>query len=324
MNKTHKPYQKACKLVYLQNFFLSLVFVFVTLESFAQNTITVKGKITDETGIGMPSATVKVKGTTTTAVSDNNGNYSIGVPDKTAVLVFSFVNYKTQEITVGEKTTILVKLESASNELEQVVVVGYGTQKKTSLTAAVSTIKGDKVANLPVANLSNTFGGRAPGLIVTQGSGEPGQDGASLLIRGIGTTGGTAPLVIVDGVPRTLGQLDPQSVENITFLKDAAAVAPYGVAGANGVILVTTKRGNTGKPQLIYNGSYGIQNPTHLPEMVDAFEYVTMRNAAAKNAGTALPYSASDIEKFRTGSDPDVFPNHDVLGELIKDRKSVV
>ncbi|WP_431294396.1 SusC/RagA family TonB-linked outer membrane protein [Pedobacter sp. P26] len=317
MNKIFEYYQKSFGLILLQYFFLSLVFIFITNVSFAQSAVTVKGKITDETGGGMPSATVKVKGTTTTTVSDNNGNYSIGVPGKTSVLVFSFVNYKTQEITIGEKTTISVQLAPASNELEQVVVVGYGTQKKTSLTAAVSTIKGDKVANLPVANLSNTFGGRAPGLIVTQGSGEPGQDGASLLIRGIGTTGGTAPLVIVDGVPRTLGQLDPQSVESITFLKDAAAVAPYGVAGANGVILVTTKRGNTGKPELSYNASYGLQNPTHLPEMVDAFEYVTMRNAAAKNAGTALPYSAADIEKFRTGSDPDVFPNHDVLGELI-------
>jgi TonB-linked SusC/RagA family outer membrane protein len=316
MNKIYTCYKNARDFFSL-NFFLSLFFLFITCASFAQSTITVKGKITDETGGGMPSATVKVKGTVTTTVSDNNGNYSIAVPGTTSVLIFSFINYKTQEITVGERTTISVKLESSSNDLDQVVVVGYGTQKKTSLTAAVSSIQGSKIAKVPVASITNAIGGRVPGVIFRQNSGEPGNDGASLMIRGAGTTGNTAPLVIVDGVPRSLSQLDPNTVENISFLKDAAAVAPYGVAGANGVILVTTKRGANGKLQLSYTGYYGFQNPTNLPEMVNSFEYTSMRNAAAANVGTALPYAEADIEKYRNGSDPDAFPNSNAMKELI-------
>ena len=195
--------------------------------------------------------------------------------------------------------------------------MGYGTQKKTSLTAAVSSLKGDQVKSTPVANISNALGGRVAGVLFKQGSGEPGYDGSTILIRGFSTTGNTAPLVIVDGVPRSFQQLDPNSVASFTILKDAAAVAPYGVAGANGVILVTTKHGTSGKPQLTYNGYYGWQNPAQLPRMVNSYEYASLRNAANANEGKGPVYGDYALQKFKDGSDPDLYPVNDPLRTLI-------
>ena len=285
----------------------------------------IKGKISDEKGLPLAGASVKIKGAKSGTYTNENGEFFIEVDEK-SVLVISYVGYKQQEIVADSAAELTVKLVASSSELTDVVVVAYGTQKKTSLTAAVSTIKGSEIAALPIANLTNAIGGRVPGVIFRQNSGEPGFDGASLLIRGIGTTGATAPLVVVDGVPRSMGQLDPNSVASITFLKDAAAVAPYGVAGANGVILITTIKGNSGKPVLVYNAYYGLQNPTRLPDMVDAYEYVTMRNVANANASPPQPpvYTAEEVEKFRNGSDPDRYPNHDVLGEMINKNTKIM
>ena len=233
------------------------------------------------------------------------------------VLVVSYVGFKTQEIEVGSETYFPVSLVATTSKLDEVVVVGYGTQKKTSLTAAVSSIKGDEVAGVPVANISNALGGRVAGVIFKQGSGEPGYDGSTILIRGFSTTGNTAPLVIVDGVPRSFQELDPNSVASFTILKDAAAVAPYGVAGANGVILVTTKRGAIGKAQMTYTGYYGWQNPAQLPRMVNSYEYASMRNAANANENSGPVYSDYALQKFKDGSDPDLYPVNDPLHTLI-------
>ncbi len=297
---------------------LSCLFLLLLQSAFSQNNASLSGKVLDEKGNGLPAATVALKGSTVVALTSETGDFTIEVPSKAGILVITHANYAPKEFAFTASTVnIAVQLTLKQQDLGEVVVVAYGTQKKTSVTASVSTIAGSQIASVPVANLTNAIGGRVPGVIFRQNSGEPGFDGASLLIRGIGTTGSAAPLVIVDGVPRSFSQLDPSSIANISILKDAAAVAPYGVAGANGVILVTTKKGNAGKPVLTYSGYYGLQNPTRLPDMVDAYEYVTLRNAANKNAGQNPVYTDAQIQKYRDGSDPDAYPNHDVLNELI-------
>lgn len=287
------------------------------LPAFSQATRKISGIVVNEQGEPLPGASISVKGKPSNAVTDDLGKFSISVSGENLVLVATHVTSSPQEIVLGNQTEIRFVLQALDKKLDEVIVVGYGTQKRTSLTAAVSSISGKEVAGLPVANLSNALGGRVPGVIFKQGSGEPGYDGSSILIRGFSTTGNTAPLVVVDGVPRSFQQLDPNSIASFTILKDAAAVAPYGVAGANGVILVTTKKGSTGKPQLAYNGYYGWQNPTMLPNMVSSYEYATMRNAAAANAGTAPIYSDYALQKYKDGSDPDLYPVNDPLSTLI-------
>lgn len=278
---------------------------------------TVSGKVTDEKGGELPGVSILVKGTQRGTTTSDKGLFSIEVPDEKAVLVFSFVGYVTEEITVGSRNSINVALRVDEKSLEEVVVVAYGTQKKTSVTAAVVSLKGDEVARVPTANLSNNFGGRLSGVIVKQGSGEPGRDGSNIFIRGISTTGSNEPLLIVDGIPRSFQQLDPNSIESFTVLKDAAAVAPYGVAGANGVVLVTTKKGQTGKPTITYNGYVGFQNPTVLPEYVNSVEYATLKNEIARTQGLPLPYNDDALRKFADGSDPDIYPTQNILDYVI-------
>ncbi len=280
--------------------------------------IAIKGKVVDRTtGESLIGVSVKIKDTNQGTVTDVNGNFSLTAPDN-AILFISYLGYNTTEVPVQGQTTISVRLQAAAKNLNEVIVVGYGTQRKTSTTAAVSTIQTSEIAKKPVVNLTNALVGRASGLIITQGSGEPGFDGSNILIRGIGSTGGSSPLLIVDGVPRDFSRLDPNTVENISVLKDAAAVAPYGVAGANGVILVTTKKGKLGKPTLTYNAYYGIQNPTKVPKFVGSYEYALMRNEANANEGQPAAYTVSDIQKFQDHSDPDGHPDGHPLQDIIK------
>lgn len=278
----------------------------------------VRGKVTDEKGEGLPGVSILVKGTQQGTISDGDGNYHLDVADNQAVFIFSFVGYLSQEVVVGTRNTVDVSLIADEKALEEIVVVGYGTQKKTSVTAAVSSMKGEEIASVPVANLSNAMGGRLPGLIVRQNTGEPGRDQSNIFIRGVATTGNTQPLLIVDNIPRSFQNLDPNTIESITVLKDAAAVAPYGVAGANGVILVTTKRGKSGTPSISYNGYVGFQNPTILPELPTAYEYARLKNEASVNVGGAPLYSEESLRKFRDGSDPDGHPNQNVYDMLFE------
>lgn len=296
---------------------LSLLIVFITINAFAQVKIAVRGVVTDEKGQALANVSVVVKNTRNGVMTDANGAFSIEVPAESSVFIFSYTGYQSQEITVGKNRNFQVQMVMLAAGLDPVVVVAYGTQKKSSLTASISSIKGSDIASQPVANITNSLAGRAAGVIGMQGTGEPGFDGSNILIRGISTTGNTQPLVIVDGVPRNFSNLDANSIASINILKDAAAVAPYGMAGANGVILITTKRGKAGTPTLAYNAYVGWQNPTKLTEFVNAYEYANMRNAANANVGAAPVYSAYDLQKFQDGSDPDGHPNHNVLKELI-------
>ena len=252
--------------------------------------------------------------------TDERGNFSIAVPEN-AVLSFSYVGYKTVTVPVNGRTSIEITLNAEVSALNDVVVVGYGTQKKASVTAAISTLDGKKVASIPISNLSNGIAGRVSGVIAKQDNGDPGQDHSNIYIRGISTIGNSQPLVVIDDIPhhdyRDFTQLDPNIIESVTILKDAAAVAPFGVAGANGVILVKTKRGKLGAPTLTYRGYVGFQNPTIVPKYVSGYQYGVLRNVAATNEGISLPYSDEALQKLKDGSDRDAFPDPNVFRDLL-------
>lgn len=299
-----------------------LLILFTPFLSFAAG-VHITGQVTDATnGQGLPNVSIQVKGSHTGMQTDVTGHFAMNVPDN-ATLVFTFIGYETLEVPVAGRTVVNIQLKPSTKNLADVVVIGYGTQKRTSLTASVSTLNTAEIANKPVVNLTNGVVGRASGLIATQGSGEPGFDGANILVRGVGSIGSTAPLLIVDGVPRDFSRLDPNSVATFTVLKDAAAVAPYGVAGANGVIVVTTKTGKSGKPTLTYNGYYGVQNPTRFPKFVNSYQYALLRNEANANDGQPAAYSADDIQKFKDHSDPDGHPDGHPLRDIIKPNRPI-
>src|SRR5690606_19136634 len=222
-------------------------------EAAIQQEAIVSGSVTDkQTGEQLAGATVLVKSTGRTTVTNNEGAFSITAPGQDT-LVVTFVSYERLEIPIMGRERLTIALEVTSDALDEVVVVGYGTQKRSETTSSVATLKTSDVKNAPSANLSNALNGRLAGVIAAQSSGEPGRDGAEIHIRGVATTGNSSPLVIVDGVPRSFSKLDPSTIESFTVLKDAAAVAPYGMAGANGVILVTTKKGKSGQMAFEYN-----------------------------------------------------------------------
>lgn len=207
---------------------------------------TVNGIITDENGEAIIGANVSVKGTTIGTITDVDGNFSLSIPEN-SLLQISYIGYLTQEIAVGNKSSFSIKLLEDTQKIEEVVVVGYGVQKKQTVTASASTVKVKSLESLPSTNLSSSLGGRVSGLLVQQSSGEAGYENPKIIIRGSSSPTSSDPLIVVDGiVGRSMSQLDPSEIESMTVLKDASAVAPYGARGANGVILITTKRGNTG------------------------------------------------------------------------------
>ncbi|WP_439558995.1 SusC/RagA family TonB-linked outer membrane protein, partial [Dyadobacter sp.] len=310
----------------------------------AQNTV--KGRIKDEQGQALPGVSVVVKGTTAGTVTDNEGNYSVNA-DRNSTLVFSFIGYLTQEIEIGTRNNVDITLAADTKALEEVVVVGYGTAKKATLTGSVTAVKGAELQKAPAANLSNTLGGRLPGISAVQSSGEPGYDGSAIRIRGTNSLGNSNALIVVDGVPNRSGGLDrinPADIESISVLKDAAA-AIYGSRAGNGVILITTKRGKTGKPQLSYDMNFGVSQPTRTPEMSNASEYATIRNelqiydnlpvgewqGALQGFNTTGSYkridngnvinavfNPDDMKKFADGSDPYLHPNTDWYGSVLR------
>ena len=285
--------------------------------SSAQQKKEISGIVKDSKGQPLPGVSVVIKGTTSGTITDTDGKFKINVPSDAKTLVFSFVGMKTQDLLIGANSIINVTLIEEVVGLTEVVAVGYGNQKRGALTSAISVIKGDILQGQPVADLSNSIAGRSSGIIATQSSGEPGSDGSNILIRGISTIGNSQPLVIVDGVPRNYAQLDPNSIASISILKDAAAVAPYGMAGANGVILITTKKGKTGAPSLSYNGYAGWQNPTVLTKFVNSYQYASLMNAAKDNEGASHVYSEADLQAYKNHTDPNGHQDNNVLKELI-------
>ncbi len=277
----------------------------------------VRGKVSDTGGLPLPGVTVLIKGTTQGTVTDSNGEYSITNVPATAVLVFSFVGMHTQEVAVNNQTVINVTMEVEAIGIEEIVTVGYAKVKKGTLTGSVSAIKGEEISSMPVPYVQNTMAGKIPGVIMRTDTQQPGYDDPYIYVRGIGTTGNTSPLIVIDGIIRSnMKQVDPSSIESITVLKDASAVAPFGLAGANGVILITTKKGQEGFPTLTANSYYGWQSPTYFPDLLDAVDYMKLRNEAYFNeqpGGVNPPYAADLIADYPDlhREDPDRYPDSD-------------
>ncbi|MEX6688213.1 TonB-dependent receptor [Danxiaibacter flavus] len=274
----------------------------------------VKGTVVDEKNVPLANVTVQEKGTSNGTVTKEDGSFSISVEDANAILSFSFVGYQTREIKVQRNKPVQATLISETSRLNDVIVVGYATQKKTSSTAAVSSVKGDEIAKSPVANISNSLAGNVAGISMRPNGSQPGYDNPDIHIRGIATTGNNGPLIVVDGVIRNnINEIAPSSIASVTVLKDAAAVAPYGLGGANGVILITTKRGQTGAPSLSLNAYYGQQTPTYYPSMLNAQDYMKLRNEAYLNenpGSTNIPFSEDLIRDYASlnAKDPDKYP----------------
>lgn len=277
----------------------------------------IRGKVTDEKGEGLPGVSVLVKGTQQGTVSDGSGVYSLSVPNDNAVLVYSFVGYTSQEITVGNRSAIDISLKVDEKGLEEVVVVGYSTQKRVNLTGSVATVTSQELERRTVTKASTALQGQMSGISVRQTSGNPGSNSASMVIRGQGTFSGAgnSPLVLVDGIESSIDNVDPSDIESVSILKDAASAAIFGSKAANGVILVETKKGVSGKPVFNYNMYVGQANPTMIPEMVNSWEYAQAVNENFTYAGQPARYSAADIQKFKDGNDPN-FPNFDHIGYL--------
>lgn len=271
----------------------------------------ITGVVKDVNGQPIPGVGVKVKGTTNAVSTDGDGKFGIKNVDQDAILVFTSIGFKSVEMPVKGQTSILVTLEEDTRGLEEVVVVGFGKQKKTSLTAAISQISSDDIMKSPTPNPTNSLIGRLPGLLAVQTSGQPGADAASIKIRGVATYGSnSAAIVVVDGIERpSFADVDPNEIETVTVLKDAGATAIYGLRGANGVIVITTKAGKIGKPKVYYSGNYAAQTYTGLAVGLPAFENASLLNQAYVNDGKATPFTAAELQKFKDGSDPIGYPD---------------
>ena len=287
----------------------------------------IKGKVTDsETGEGLPGVNVTIKGTQKGITTDPTGVFSINIPDKNAILVFSYVGYEAQEVTVGNQVLLKVILKTDSKTLNEVVVVGFGTQKKINATGAISSMGTKELVQSPVANISNSLVGRLPGLFATQSGGEPGNDGSKIRIRGVGTfSGNTDPLVLVDGVQvDNYNNIDPNEIETVTILKDASSTAVYGIRGANGVLIITTKRGKAGPPKVSYTFNQGFNSFTDMRQMMNSADYATHFNDALKadayvTGGLFVPrYTPEQIELYANGKDPVFYPNMDWADVMFK------
>ena len=250
-----------------------------------QDGFKVKGRVVDNLGEPLPGVNIMVKGETTGTITDADGNFELVAPYSKASLVFSYVGYQPKDVKLEGKHTLNVTLVEDTKALEEVVVVGYVTQKKATITGSVATITTKDLKQSPTANLNNALAGRMPGLMVNQFSGgEPGVDAAEVRVRGMGTYCDKSPIVIVDGVERDMSYLAPEEIETFTILKDASATAPYGVRGANGVIIVTTKRGKAQEKATVnFKASVGTNNPVKFPKYLGSAEYAELYNEALYN-----------------------------------------
>ncbi|MBN2480787.1 MAG: TonB-dependent receptor [Bacteroidales bacterium] len=273
---------------------------------------TISGRVTDATtGEALPGVTIQVAGTMTGAISQANGNYTVNIPAGSNTLIFSFVGYLTQEIAISGRTVIDVVMVEMITALEEVVVVGYGTQKKVTVTGAITTLGSDDVKLTPQANLTQGLAGSLSGVIINQRGGEPGRENTEIFIRGRSTTEDSSPLYVIDGIVRDyqgLDRLDPNEVESITVLKDASA-AIYGSRAANGVILITTKRGTVGRPTLNLTYNHGFSQPTRLPEVASSGVYAEAYNLTVTMQGQQPRWTEEEVQKFYDGSDPIRYPN---------------
>ncbi|MDR1098786.1 MAG: TonB-dependent receptor [Tannerella sp.] len=291
-------------------------FDIISAKTLQSNKIPIKGIVKDHSGEPVIGANVVEKGTLRGITTDMDGKFTLNI-EQNGILQISYIGYITQEITVKDRQYIEVILLEDTRALDEIVVVGYGVQKKANLTGAVASIKSQDILKAQSANTSNALIGRIPGLIAKQTTGEPGQDGSQLYIRGIATfQGGTNPTYIIDGIERQaedFARIDPNDIESLNVLKDAASAAVFGMRGANGVILVTTKRGKAEKATITYSGNISIQKPASLPKFANSADYARMKNIYMGNE----IYTADEIAKFANGSDPERYPNTDWYNAML-------
>ena len=275
----------------------------------AQRGISVKGRVVDADGLPVIGAGVTLKGTTTGVAADVDGGFTLVVPDENSVLEVSALGYVTEEVTVGKQRTFTVVLRDDAQTLDATVVVAYGTQTKATVTGALTSIDNKSLIKAPVADVTNILAGQMPGVTTIQETGQPGEDYAKIYIRGVGSLSDSnaEPLILVDGVERPLNTVDPNEIESLSVLKDAASTAVFGVRGANGVIIVTTKRGDAGKPKISVSSITGVQMPMSYIEQCDSYDFARYYNVYQWNDGktdTGLYFTREAIEAYRTGSDP--------------------
>ena len=281
----------------------------------AQNRgITVKGNVVDGDGLPVIGAGVTLKGTTTGVAADVDGSFTLTVPGEDAVLEVQALGYVTQEVTVGKQRTLTVVLRDDTQSIEATVVVAYGTQTKATVTGALTSIDNKALVKAPVADVTNILAGQMPGVTTVQETGQPGEDYARIYIRGVGSLSDSnaSPLILVDGVERPMNTVDPNEIESLSILKDAASTAVFGVRGANGVVIITTKRGDAGKPKISVSSITGAQVPMSYITQCSSYDFARYYNVYQWNDGKTDPglyFTPEAIEAYRTGSDPIMFPN---------------
>lgn len=285
---------------------------FFTINAVVQEKIT--GRVTSE-GSSLSQITVSVKeNPKAVTTTDENGNFTINA-ELGQTLIFSGIGYtKLEKEIKGNKVD--VSLDLSNEAIEEVVIVGFGSQKKVNLTGAVQAISAKDLQDRPVTNASTALQGKFAGVTIMQNSGQPGKDGGSIRIRGLGTINNSNPLVIVDGIESSLNNINPNDIENISVLKDGPSSAIYGSKAGNGVILITTKRGKIGEPSLNYSGYVGWQKPTRLPEYMRSYDHAMILNEALLNEGKTIRFSENELQGYRTHSDLDKYPDTDWLGLL--------
>ncbi len=277
----------------------------------------IKGTVKDKEGMTMPGVAVSVKGTNIGISSDTDGNFMLIVPADAKTLVFSFVGMKTKEIAIGTQQQYDIVMEEDNVNVDEVVIVGYGTQKKASVIGSVDRVEAKQLKQ-PTRTISTSLAGRLAGIIAVQSSGEPGYDGASFWIRGVNTfAGNSTPLVLVDGVQRSIDNIDPEEIADFAILKDATATAIYGVRGANGVVLITTKKGTSKRPSVNLKIENSFTRPLELPEFVDGPDFMRLHNEANRNMGQIPLFSEEQIVNTEKGTDPYYYPNVNWMEELI-------
>jgi len=298
---------------YKKEFYLTGLLLLFALIGFAQ--VKVTGVVKDANdGQSLPGVTVKVKDANTAVSTDIDGKFYINVPNN-AVLSFSYIGYDSKDVNIGSNTNLTVTLTAASKSLNEVVVVGYGTQKKVNLTGAVSTVSAAQLEDRPVTGVTNALEGTVPGVTIISNNGQPGFDAGSINIRGQ-SLNSTAALVVIDGVISSTGDmnaLNADDIDNISVLKDAASASIYGNRAAGGVIVITTKKGKKGTAQITYSNYFGKNKPVALPNYLPSWQAATMYDQARVNEGQAPVYTADQIQKFKDGSDPFNYPNTDWL-----------
>ena len=275
-------------------------------QSFAQNEITAFGKVLDIYNEPIIGASVSAIGAERVGTITNiDGEFSLKVKSD-AIVTISFIGYKSTQVSANKLKGIDIVLEEDAQALDEVIVVAYGTQKKETMSGSISQIKASEMLKSPVANMGQALTGRAVGVTTYQSSGQPGADDVTIRIRGTGTLNSASPLVLVDGVEREFSQIDPNEIENMSILKDAASTAVFGIRGANGVIIITTKSGREGPPNVSFSANFAIQQATRMPQSLSAADVARMYNEAKYNDDPTLSptFTSNDIELYENGLDP--------------------